>query len=205
MTLYDAWTGGQNPTPDVNTPFRTGAGHLHIGWTEGQDIALDQHKQICEHLIRNLDLYTTPFLMLEEDVLRRKLYGKAGSYRPKSYGVEYRTPSNVWLTSEKNMRLMWASVRKAIIACVHNKGMLQVGTGDRLDLKWMYRRGKDNQFFNDYNIVEKVLKEVGGELDYEALKPVAVAKKGVKGAIKLAYADLRKRAVMFNWVENGYV
>ena len=94
---YNAWTGEQNPTPNVNTPFRTGAGHVHIGWTMGVDISLNQHKQICEHLCRTLDIYTLPFLRMEDDVLRRELYGKAGAYRPKEYGVEYRTPSNVWL------------------------------------------------------------------------------------------------------------
>jgi len=163
---YNAWNGGVNPTPNVDTPYRTGAGHVHIGWTEGQDISLTQHKQVCEHLIRNLDLYTTPFLKLEDDVLRRELYGKAGAYRPKSYGVEYRTPSNVWLTSEKNMRLMWKLVRQAIIACVHNRGVVQADRRDHLGLRRMYSRGRDWDWFNFDRVVPRVLKQAVGDENY---------------------------------------
>ena len=163
---YNAWNGEQNPTPDIDAPYRTGAGHVHIGWTEGQDISLTQHKQICEHLIRNLDLYTTPFLKLEDDVLRRELYGQAGAYRPKSYGVEYRTPSNVWLTSERNMRLMWKLVRKAILACVHNRGLIQAGQLDMYDLRNMFSRGKGWDWFNFDKIVPRVLKAATGDENY---------------------------------------
>lgn len=31
---------------------------------------------------------------------RREVYGMAGLFRPKTYGVEYRTPGNSWLTSD---------------------------------------------------------------------------------------------------------
>jgi hypothetical protein len=163
---YNAWTGEENPTPDVDTPYRTGAGHVHIGWTNGQDIAGAEHKQICEHLIRNLDLHTTPFLRLEDDVLRRELYGKAGAYRPKSYGVEYRTPSNVWLTSEKNMRLMWRLVRQAIIACVHNRGLIQEGRYDIYDLGKMFKKGKGWDWFSHDDIVPRVLRQAVGDGNY---------------------------------------
>jgi len=163
---YNAWSGGVNPTPNVDTPYRTGAGHVHIGWTEGQDISLTQHKQVCEHLIRNLDLYTTPFLKLEDDVLRRELYGKAGAYRPKSYGVEYRTPSNVWLTSEKNMRLMWKLVRQAILACVHNRGLIQKDKRDCLDLRLMFNGGKEWKWFDFDKVVPRVLNQAVGDVNY---------------------------------------
>lgn len=162
---YCAWTGKQNPTPDADLPFRTGAGHIHIGWTMGVDIALQQHKDICEHLIRNLDLYTVPFLKLEHDNERRKLYGKAGAYRLKEYGVEYRTPSNVWLTDDKSMRLMWDCVRKAIMACCNDRGMIQ-GKYDQYDLRTMYNLGQEWPFFNADHIVGDVLEAVTGDRHY---------------------------------------
>ena len=34
---------------------------------------------------------------------RRKFYGKAGLFRPTSYGIEYRTPSNSWLSPQACM------------------------------------------------------------------------------------------------------
>lgn len=163
---YDAWTGKQNPTPDVEAPYRTGAGHVHIGWTDGQDTSDVQHRGICEHLIRNLDLYTCPLLKLEDDVLRRQLYGKAGAYRPKSYGVEYRTPSNVWLKNEKTMRLMWAMVRKAILACVHGKHEVQPNAYDDKHLRRHFAEGKDYKFFKTLGVVDRVLLNVTGDKNY---------------------------------------
>jgi len=163
---FNAWTGRQNPTPEVDTPYRTGAGHVHIGWTNGQNINSQQHLDVCEHLIRNLDLYTTPFLKMEDDVLRRELYGKAGAYRPKEYGVEYRTPSNVWLTDDRSIRLMWKLVRAAIKACVQGKGMVQTNKFDHLDLKYLYSRGRDWDWFDDDNVVPNILEQVVGDEAY---------------------------------------
>ena len=162
---YSAWTSRQNDAPDVDTPYRTGAGHIHIGWTKDADANSQQHRDICEHLIRTLDMYTSPLLRLEDDVLRRKLYGKQGSYRPKSYGCEYRTPSNVWLTNEKTMRLMFQMVRTAIIACV--KGKLEVPDKGR---EWrfddMYSNGRDGMGYSGKSTVAKALRAVVGDDKY---------------------------------------
>jgi len=49
----------------------------------------------------------------DTDMRRRELYGAAGAYRPKKYGVEYRTMSNFWLRSPQLMR----EVHKRAQAC----------------------------------------------------------------------------------------
>jgi hypothetical protein len=165
---FNAWTGRQNPTPDVEAPYRTGAGHLHIGWTKGVDANSEEHANICQHLIRNLDLYTTPFLALEDDVLRRKLYGQAGAYRPKSYGVEYRTPSNVWLTNERTMRLMWALAMGAIKSCVIGGNVMrQRSNNDNWYLRDTYTDGKEGvDFLEGYCGNKRILKQVTGDENY---------------------------------------
>jgi hypothetical protein len=33
----------------------------------------------------------------DNDTMRRKMYGRYGAFRPKSYGVEYRALSNAWV------------------------------------------------------------------------------------------------------------
>lgn len=95
---YNAYTMEENPRPDGTRNFRTGAGHIHIGW--GADIPKDnpEHFAICAGFIKMMDA-TVGMLMtvIDQDPRRRDLYGKAGAFRAKSYGVEYRTPSNVWI------------------------------------------------------------------------------------------------------------
>jgi len=46
----------------------------------------------------------------DKDTNRRKLYGKAGAFRPKSYGVEYRVLSNFWTFTEANRKKVWDGI-----------------------------------------------------------------------------------------------
>jgi phiEco32-like amidoligase-type 2 protein len=48
-----------------------------------------------------------PSMLMNPNSKRRALYGKAGAFRPKSYGCEYRTPDNSWLTSRDRMIYMF--------------------------------------------------------------------------------------------------
>ncbi len=100
---FSAYSGGKaNPRPNADTPFRTASGHVHIGWTNEQDTKDPDHIDACNMFSRQLDFYLgLPSLLWDADTVRRQLYGKAGCYRPKHYGMEYRTLSNAWLTDEK--------------------------------------------------------------------------------------------------------
>ena len=99
---FNAYTMDINPRPNAATPFRTASGHIHIGWTGGVDPHDSGHFEACATLAKMLDVYLgVPSLLWDEDDRRRELYGKAGSFRPKSYGMEYRTLSNRWLRSDK--------------------------------------------------------------------------------------------------------
>jgi hypothetical protein len=42
------------------------------------------------------------------------MYGAAGRYRPKSYGSEYRVPSNFWTKSDEHMTWIFEAACKAI-------------------------------------------------------------------------------------------
>ena len=98
---YNAYTLEKNPRPDGDVGFRTGAGHIHVGW--GADIPTDnaEHMEICANFVKTLDSTVGLFMtMIDNEPRRRQLYGKAGAFRPKPYGVEYRTPSNVWVKTK---------------------------------------------------------------------------------------------------------
>ena len=113
---YNAYTGGaMNPKPNQNLPMRTGAGHIHIGWTKDVDIADPVHLQDCIRVVKQLDTYLgVPSTVFDPDVERRKMYGQPGSFRPKSYGVEYRVLSNAWLTSPYLMSYVYRNTIRAL-------------------------------------------------------------------------------------------
>lgn len=103
---FNAYTLKKNPMPDGDRAFRSGAGHIHFGW--GADIPVDNedHMEICAGFVRMLDATVGLFMTyIDREPRRRELYGKAGAFRPKPYGVEYRTPSNAWITT-RDRRLM---------------------------------------------------------------------------------------------------
>lgn len=110
---FNAYTMEQNDTPKANTPFRTGAGHIHIGWAENQEGM--EHFFKCAELVKQLD-YTLGLrtLLFDGEPRRRLLYGKAGAFRPKDYGVEYRVPSNAWCQSEELAGCMFDGVIQAV-------------------------------------------------------------------------------------------
>ena len=106
---FNAHEGGaENPKPDNRTTMRTGAGHIHIGFTEGVDPKDPEHIQRCCTLVKHLDAYLgVPSVLWDGDVKRRSMYGKAGAFRPKPYGVEYRTLSNAWVGNPDLMRYVY--------------------------------------------------------------------------------------------------
>jgi len=113
---FNAWLDGvANPQPDGNVTFRTGAGHIHIGWTNDVDIDDPVHKAVCAQLCKQLDLYLgVPSVLFDGDDRRRELYGKAGAMRVKPYGVEYRVLSNAWLEDASLMGWVYDNTIKAI-------------------------------------------------------------------------------------------
>ncbi len=73
------------------------------------------HFTSCCQLVKQLDYFLgIPSLLLDKDEERRHLYGKAGAFRPKPYGVEYRVLSNFWLKSPELMRWVYNTTHLAI-------------------------------------------------------------------------------------------
>lgn len=112
---YNAYTGGMNEAPNRNLPFRTGAGHIHVGWTEGADLEDLDHLERCILLVKTMDYFVgLRTLKFDEDARRRELYGCAGAFRPKHYGVEYRVPSSKWCTSPELMGVVFDATMDAV-------------------------------------------------------------------------------------------
>lgn len=99
---FNAFTGKANPQPKVYGNYRCAGGHIHIGWTNGEDPFDAGHYDMCRVfaylLSRNVGGY---FSFHDERCnFRQSLYGKPGSFRPKPYGLEWRSPPNQWLTDD---------------------------------------------------------------------------------------------------------
>lgn len=114
---WNAYTEALNPAPNAKSCLRTAAGHIHLGWTEGQDPTTKEHLAACFDLVKALDAFVgVPSLKFDKDKRRRRLYGKAGAFRPKSYGLEYRVLSNAWLETPERMLFVYMQVHKAFNA-----------------------------------------------------------------------------------------
>jgi hypothetical protein len=110
---YNAWTGQPNTRPDATRPIRTASGHIHIGWTNGENDAA--HFDRAHQAARQMDYFLgLPSLFWDDDQERRSMYGKAGCDRVKHYGVEYRTLSNAWLNSVDTMRRVFRNAQEGM-------------------------------------------------------------------------------------------
>lgn len=93
--------GGVKHAPPNNTTMRTGAGHIHIGWTNDavwDNDRGDPHFNRCIRTTTMFDAYLKLYLpWFDRDRRRFRMYGSGGAFRPKPYGVECRSPSNAWL------------------------------------------------------------------------------------------------------------
>lgn len=89
-----------------NGSLRSCGGHIHLGAPIAQNQTPDSIR-----VIYMLDLFLgIPSLWLDTDptaARRRSLYGQAGRFRPKDYGLEYRSLSNFWLANPELVGLIY--------------------------------------------------------------------------------------------------
>lgn len=113
---YNAYTLERNPPPHLTDPcLRSAGGHVHIGWGANIPFQHPTHLKDCAALTAELDLQLGAVsLFWDNDDKRRSLYGAAGAFRPKPYGMEYRTLSNQWLLKEELIRFVYRQTIKAV-------------------------------------------------------------------------------------------
>lgn len=105
---FNVYLGDENEPPEAAGNLRSCGGHIHIGWdnpSEEESIMLTYAMDMTAGL---------ESLELDDDVRRREMYGKAGSFRFKEYGMEYRTLSNFWIKSEKLMGWAFDKAQQAV-------------------------------------------------------------------------------------------
>lgn len=126
---FDAWNDGEpNRKPNLEEiarerskdyfRFRTAGGHVHLGFREAQK--QDRATISTIKLVKAMDMILGCWsVLMDDEQERRLLYGKAGCYRPKPYGLEYRTLSNFWLKDPELIEQVYHRTRMAYILGVH--------------------------------------------------------------------------------------
>lgn len=105
---FNAWNGGKvNPRPRCEpNNLRSAGAHIHVGVNKKTSIL---------RMVKSMDLYLgVPSVLMDEDTKRRELYGKAGAFRRKPFGWEYRVLSNFWLKSRKHIEWAYEQTHRAV-------------------------------------------------------------------------------------------
>jgi len=124
---YDAWNMCINNKPEAKDKnLRTAGGHVHVG------VALDNTEEMVA-LVRAMDLHLGVWSVIADKngAKRRELYGKAGAFRPKPYGLEYRVLSNFWIFNEDHCNSVWDLTERSI-AFVKEKKTLDKQLGQKV-------------------------------------------------------------------------
>lgn len=105
---FNVYTLSPNTPPNSRGQLRSAGGHIHIGYENP-----DFHKNL--KIVRAMDLFLgIPSILLDKDTERKKMYGKAGAYREKKYGIEYRVLSNFWIATEETVAWAMRQAKKAV-------------------------------------------------------------------------------------------
>ena len=106
---FNVWTRSINNRPSAtDSTLRSAGFHIHIGYK-------NKSEEIDEYLVKALDLFlSVPATIVEPDNQRKQLYGKAGAFRFKDYGVEYRSLSNYFINSDSLMKWVFDNTQTAI-------------------------------------------------------------------------------------------
>jgi hypothetical protein len=105
---YNVWIRAVNPKPKAAGNLRSGGFHVHLGYEQPET-------SVTEAWIKTMDLFVgVPSVLQEPSNERKSLYGKAGAFRFKDYGAEYRTISNYILQSEELTKWIFRATQNAI-------------------------------------------------------------------------------------------
>jgi hypothetical protein len=144
---FNAWTCETNPRPTATrADLRTCGGHVHIGHKFNSD------EEILE-FIKYMDLFLgVPSIIMDLGFLRRELYGKAGAFRPKTYGAEYRTLSNFWVFDPRLVEWVWNATSQAMDAWQNKKINIETVKPDILEAINNNRLDVAYQLVTTYNL-----------------------------------------------------
>lgn len=150
---FNAWTFEQHQVDRSDYTLRTSGLHVHIGYDNPE-------AEINIELIRAMDLFLgVPSVLIDPDTERRKMYGKAGDYRFKAYGVEYRCLSGYFGRDDEHLAWVYNNTLAAIE--FFNSGGIITNPDDIIKCINDCDKGLANEIIEDYKI---------GVMNYDKVK-----------------------------------
>lgn len=119
---FNAYNGcNPNAVPTPEEGMRTAGGHVHIGGV-GTGENTTENSYDMARMARLMDRHLGIFSLLwDKQDKRRLLYGKAGAFRVKPYGMEYRTLSNSWTFHEELCSFVFDQTQVAVNAYMNGE------------------------------------------------------------------------------------
>ncbi len=144
----NAWTLTTNEIDrtGVDKCLRVAGGHIHVGYNNPDDTT-------SIALIKAMDLFlAVPAVILDKDKRRRLMYGKAGAFRFKKFGVEHRTLSNFWIDTPELIEWVFNQTLAAI-EFVNDGGIILSTDVDRI-VKCINEGNEElaKDIIDDYNL-----------------------------------------------------
>jgi len=113
---YNVYLKAMNTPPKGGGKLRTCGGHIHIGYD-------NPTQELSEKIIYAMDaVLGLESILLDPDDRRKEMYGKAGCFRFKNFGVEYRTLSNFWIKTDES--ITWAYNKSLEAIALINNGII---------------------------------------------------------------------------------
>ena len=103
-----AWDRTTSVSDNAPTTLRTTGGHVYIGYEGVTEDLNFKIAKACDIVLG------VPSMLLDLDHERRELYGKAGSFRHKPFGLEYRTLSSFWIANKELIEWVYDGTQAAL-------------------------------------------------------------------------------------------
>ena len=155
---FNVWLRKPNASPEAGGRLRSAGGHVHIGFPM-------KSQEDQENVVKVFDMILgLPSVWMDSDTRRRRMYGKAGAFRFKDFGVECRMLSNFWIKSDET------------IGWVYNETSRAVKLALNYDLSEIFEKYGDNiqLAINESNV--DLAKELYSEINKEIIKTISKQK-----------------------------
>lgn len=104
---FNVYTESENQKPNVPSDGTRSAGfHCHWGYDNPNTAQSLNIVKLCDAFIG------VPSVVLDTDTRRRKIYGKAGSFRLTDYGCEYRCLSSYMQSTPELLEKVWKGIER---------------------------------------------------------------------------------------------